>query len=86
MSVQEKRACIEAGQAELSIARQCELIGLPRASYYREITLSESEENLELMRLIDLTWGWAIRPRRKFIDSEENHVLRAWSEFNGFAS
>jgi hypothetical protein len=22
----------------------------------------------------------------RFIDSEENHVLRAWSEFNGFAS
>ncbi len=53
MSVQEKRACIEAGHAELSIARQCELIGLARASYYREVTLSESEENLELMRLID---------------------------------
>jgi putative transposase len=53
MSVQEKRGCIEAGHAELSIARQCELIGLPRASYYREITLSESQENLELMRLID---------------------------------
>jgi putative transposase len=53
MSVQEKRACIEAGQAELSIARQCELIGLPRASYYREISFSESQENLELMRLID---------------------------------
>jgi putative transposase len=53
MSVQEKRGCIDAGQAELSIARQCELIGLPRASYYREVTLSESPENLELMRLID---------------------------------
>jgi putative transposase len=53
MSVQEKRACIEAGQAELSIARQCELIELLRASYYREITLSESQENLELMHLID---------------------------------
>jgi putative transposase len=51
--VQEKRACIEAEHAELSIARQGELIGLPRASYYREITLSQSEENLELMRLID---------------------------------
>ncbi len=53
MSVQEKRACIEAGHPQLSIARQCELIGLARASYYREIKLSESQENLELMRLID---------------------------------
>ena len=32
--------------------RQCELIGLPRSSYYREPE-GESEENLELMRLID---------------------------------
>ena len=53
MSVQEKRACIDAGHPQLSIARQCELIRLPRASYYREIRLSESQENLELMRLID---------------------------------
>jgi hypothetical protein len=39
MSVQEKRMCIDAGHPQLSIARQCELIGLPRASYYREIPL-----------------------------------------------
>jgi putative transposase len=53
MSVQEKRMCIDAGHPQLSIARQGELIGLPRASYYREIPLSQSPENLELMRLID---------------------------------
>ena len=53
MSVQEKRACIDAEHPQLSIARQCELIGLPRASYYREVRFSESQENLELMRLID---------------------------------
>ena len=53
MSVQERRACIDAEHPQLSIARQCELIGLPRASYYREVRSSESQENLELMRLID---------------------------------
>jgi len=26
------------------------------------------------------------KPLWEFIDSEENHALRAWSEFNGFAS
>jgi putative transposase len=37
---------------ELSIRRQCELLGLNRATlYYRGV--GESEENLELMRLID---------------------------------
>jgi putative transposase len=41
-------------QSSLSITKQCELIGLPRSSYYRESQLSvETEENLALMRLID---------------------------------
>ena len=54
MSVSEKRACIEPDHNSLSIQRQCELIGLPRSSYYREQkTAQESEENLALMRLID---------------------------------
>jgi putative transposase len=38
----------------LSVKRQCELIGLPRASYYRGDALEqESAQNLELMALID---------------------------------
>ncbi len=44
---------IEADYQDLSIARQCELIGLARSSYYRAKTEIESEENLILMRLID---------------------------------
>lgn len=51
--MQEKRDCLEPKHAELSIARQCELIGLSRASYYREASCVERAENLELMRLID---------------------------------
>jgi putative transposase len=43
---------IEPGHGELSIRRQCELLGLSRATYYYE-PLGESELNLELMRLID---------------------------------
>ena len=40
----------------ISIMRQCELIQLPRASYYRTVDYGpvvETEENLNLMRLID---------------------------------
>lgn len=33
--------------------RQCELIDLPRASYYRHASEGETPENLEMMRLID---------------------------------
>jgi putative transposase len=36
----------------LSVARQCELIGLPRSSWYYE-PQPESAENLRLMRLLD---------------------------------
>ncbi len=54
MSVDEKRQCIKSAHPKLSVSRQCELIGLPRSSYYRQGNAGlESEENLELMRLID---------------------------------
>lgn len=48
----EKRAMIDPGNTELSIRRQCKLLDLPRASYYRDPT-AETAENLQLMRLID---------------------------------
>jgi len=53
MSVSEKRSVIDPGHSSLSVSRQCELIGLPRASFYRCSTHGESPENLELMVLID---------------------------------
>jgi putative transposase len=43
---------IDPGHAGLSVRRQCQLVGLGRATYYREPT-GESAENLALMRLID---------------------------------
>ncbi len=43
---------IEPGHPELSIAQQCQLLGLARSSSYYE-PVPESEENLLLMRLLD---------------------------------
>ena len=43
---------IDPGYKRLSIVRQCELVSISRASFYRR-PASESEENLKLMRLID---------------------------------
>jgi putative transposase len=43
---------IEPDHPHLSIARQCELLGLARSSYYYE-PVPESEEDLQLMRLLD---------------------------------
>jgi putative transposase len=51
-SVEVKRRLIEPGHPELSLRRQCELIGLNRASYYAR-PAPASELNLSLMRLID---------------------------------
>jgi putative transposase len=48
----EKRSWIERGHPEVSIRRQCELLGLNRASWYLE-PAGETAENLALMRLID---------------------------------
>lgn len=50
--MKQKRAMVEPDNTELSIRRQCELISLPRSSYYRPLA-TENEENLTLMRLID---------------------------------
>ena len=46
------RALIETGHAQLSVRRQCGLLGLNRASFYYEAA-TETEDNLRLMRLLD---------------------------------
>ena len=43
---------IEPAHPQISIARQCELVGLPRSSFYYGAQ-GESAENLQLMRLLD---------------------------------
>jgi putative transposase len=51
-SVELKRSFIEPAHSSISIARQCELTGLSRSSFYYD-PASESAENIQLMRLID---------------------------------
>ena len=43
---------IDPDHKRLSIRRQCELVSISRASFYRQ-PAGETLENLELMRLID---------------------------------
>ncbi len=50
--MEEKRALIDPEHPGISLARQCELVGLARSSYYYH-PVPESEENLLLMRLLD---------------------------------
>ncbi len=54
MSHVEKIAMIEPKHSQLSIVRQCELLTLSRATYYRNTDwVGESEENMGIMNLID---------------------------------
>jgi putative transposase len=67
---------VEADHPALSVRRQCELLGISRASlYYRP--QPESEENLQLMRLIDRQYT-----RRPFYGSRR---LTAWLRGQGWA-
>ena len=73
----EKCRCIEPDHPSLSIVRQCELIGLPRASYYRGGAFGEETgENLELMRLIDEEYT-----RHPFYGSRK---MRDWLQRQGY--
>jgi hypothetical protein len=52
MGTEERRRMIEPAHPKLPVSEQCELLGLPRSSYYHR-PLPESEENQRLMRMID---------------------------------
>ncbi len=51
-SAAERRRLVDPSYKELSVCRQCELIGLPRSTWYYQ-PATESPENLALMRRID---------------------------------
>lgn len=66
---------IEPGHVEISVRRQCELIGLARSSWYYQ-PAQESELNLTLMRLIDKAYTkWPFYGRRK---------MTAWLRRQGY--
>jgi putative transposase len=51
-SAEDRRSLVEFNHPELSVRRQCELLGLSRSTYYYEPT-GATPEDLRLMRLID---------------------------------
>jgi putative transposase len=55
LSLDERRACIDGSNAQLSISRQCDLMGLSRSSrYYKAVAVDT--ETLALMNAIDRTY------------------------------
>jgi len=51
-SIEQARLLVESDHAEISVRRQCDLLGVNRSGLYYQ-PVGESEENLMLMRLID---------------------------------
>jgi putative transposase len=81
MSVAEKVACVDGKDPRLSIVRQCELLRLPRSSYYRpRLPCFESAENLDIMRRIDEEFlrhsFYGSRKIRDYLNREGFHVNR----------
>jgi len=81
MSVGEKIKCINPKDSDFSISRQCDLLGLPRSSYYRpRVSTFESNENLELMRIIDKEFlrhpFYGSRKMRDYLNRQGFHVNR----------
>jgi putative transposase len=72
-----KRAVIEPAHPQISIARQCDLVGLPRSTYYYQ-GQGESEENLTLMRLLDQQYTdtpyYGVRRMTAWLRSQGYHV------------
>jgi putative transposase len=67
---------VEPGNPEISLRRQCALLGVNRSSLYYQ-AVGESEENLRLMRLIDEEYT-----RRPFYGSRR---LTLWLRAQGYA-
>jgi len=72
-----KRALIEPAHPQIRIARQCDLVGLPRSTYYYQ-GHGESEENLTLMRLLDKQYTdtpyYGVRRMTAWLRSQGYHV------------
>ena len=74
--IEARRTWIEPAHAELSVRRQCELIGLSRSTRYYE-PVAETAENLALMRLVDEQYL-----RTPFYGSRR---MTAWLNREGYA-
>jgi putative transposase len=74
-STEDLRRLVDWDQADISVRRQCELLGVNRAGLYYE-PLGESEENLRLMRCLDEQYT-----RAPFYGSRK---MTAWLVRQGF--
>jgi hypothetical protein len=66
MSAPDRRALVDRGHGELSIRRQCELLGVARSGVYRPPPAANNDDDLPLMRRIDeLFTAWPFLGSRR---------------------
>jgi putative transposase len=66
MSVPDRRALVDRKQGDLSIRRQCELLGIARSGVYRSPPAANDDDDLALMRRIDeLFTAWPFLGSRR---------------------
>ena len=72
---------IEPAHPQLSIRRQCALLGLARSTLYDQ-PLGDSAENLQLMRLLDEQYTATVRFYRRayYNRSDQDAGIQAWIE------
>jgi putative transposase len=75
LTVDARRQLIEPDHPQVSVARQCDLLGLSRSTYYYQAQ-GESPENLHVMRLLD----------EKYTDTPYYGIRRmtAWLQSQGY--
>jgi putative transposase len=77
LSPDAKRGLIEPDHPQISLARQCALLGLARSSFYYR-SQGESAENLHLMRLLDEQYTqtpyYGVRRMTAWLRSQGYHV------------
>ena len=77
LTVAAKKALVSVTASTPSIKKQCELLELSRASYYRVVEATESATNLDLMNRIDeLYTEYPFYGTRKMRDHLRRRVVK----------